>query len=397
MDGKEVWISDDLEGVAAGNPAISSDGSHVFLTHNADNLSNGFFTILDGETGSIVYEGSSGQAGDEPTKKYGPVGIYHTPVAGNYDPIISGSRVSEGEFNTNDFLMWSQSPKPTDATIPDGFLYAFQFPRDFAGNYSDIGYWQLGNFERDFQADTPPVITNGGLSAYWGVSRSSFRGWIPKRFSRARDVMAGFTRNPNFAGTPVFAPPALSNDGPEPTLFGGSAAREFVKMSFDFQERTVVDTTGFIKAAAKVDGEERAVYYVEDNGIVHFADFETLEDISTERMDFTVDAEMALTPKSDILLVANGRGVICAFQVAEIPVTPSPSAMPSDLPSMMPSPAPSVSMAPTTPSPTGTPTTPSPTEAPITPVALPTDAPSGSSTRSIFAASVAFVVAALML
>lgn len=401
MDGNEVWISDDLDGVAAGNPAISSDGSHVFLTHNADNLSNGYFTILDGESGSIVYEGSSGQAGDVPTNRYGPVGIFHTPVAGNYDPIISGSAISEGEFNTNDFLMWSQSPKPTDTSIPDGYLYAFQFPRDFAGNYSDVGFFQIGNFIRDFQSVTPPVITNGGLSAYWGVSRGGFRGWIPKRFSRARDVSIGFTRNPDFAGQPVFAPPALSNDGPEPTIFGGTAAREFVKLSFDFEEQIVVDTDGFIKAAAKIDAEERAVYYVEDNGIVHFADFETLEDISTEAMAFTVTAEMALTPKSDVLLVANGRGVITAFQVAEIPVTDAPSDMPSDGPSMAPTPAPSVSMAPSTPAPTGSPTTLSPTTTPVVvpteaPVALPTDAPSGSSTRSIFAASVAIVVAALM-
>ena len=215
MDGNEVWISDDLEGVAAGNPAISSDGSHVFLTHNADDLSNGYFTILDGESGSVVYEGSSAQANDVPTKRYGPVGIFHTPVAGNYDPIVSGSAISEGEFNTNDFLMWSQSPKTTDVSIQDGYLYAFQFPRDFAGNYSDVGYFQIGNFIRDFQAVTPPVITNRGLSAYWGVSRGGFRGWIPKRFSRARDVAVGFTRNPDFAGQPVFAPPALSNDGSE--------------------------------------------------------------------------------------------------------------------------------------------------------------------------------------
>merc|ERR1712078_251144 len=141
----------------------------------------------------------------------------------------------------------------------------------------------MGSFERDFQAIAPPVMTNKGLSAYWGVSRGGFRGWIPKRFSRARDVSVGFTRNRDFAGQPVWAPPALSNDGPEPTIFGGTSAREFVRMSYGFDRQFVVPTEGYVKSAAKVDGGERAVYYVEtETGTLHQADFDRLGDLWTE-------------------------------------------------------------------------------------------------------------------
>lgn len=347
MSGNEIWVSDDLEGVAAGSPQVSSDGMYVYLTHNADDLTNGYFTILDGTTGLVFYGGSSGEAGDVPTKRYGPLGIFHTPEQGNYDPITSGAPISEGDFNQNDMLMWSQTPKPTDVSIENGFLYGFQFPRDFAGNASEISYFQMGSFERDFQSLTAPVMTNSGLSAYWGVSRGGFRGWIPKRFSRARTVSIGFSRNVDFAGQPVWAQPALSDDGPEPTIFGGTSAREFVRMSYDFEDVIVVQTEGYVKSAAIVDGDDRVVYYVEtDTGLLHQADFRNLDDIWTEQINFSVSGEMAITPNSDVLLVADTRGVITAFQVAEIPVTEAPSDMPSDGPSMEPTAAPSISMMP---------------------------------------------------
>lgn len=406
MAGNEVWVSDDLEGVAAGCPQISSDGMYVYLTHNADDLTNGYFTILDGTTGAIFYGGSSGENGDVPTKRYGPLGIFHNPEQGNYDPIVSGSPISEGDFNTNDMLMWSQSPKPLDATIENGYLYGFQFPRDFTGNASEITYFQMGNFERDFQSLTAPVMTNKGLSAYWGVSRGGFRGWTPKRFSRARTVSVGFSRNVDFPGQPIWAQPALSNDGPEPIIFGGTASREFVRMSFDFDRQFVIPTQGYVKSKAIVDKADRAVYYVEsENGLLHQADFESLDDNWTEQVNFSVSGEMAITPRSDVLLVADTRGVITAYQVAEIPVTAVPSDMPSDGPSMEPSPAPSISMAPVL---TGTPTniptqgdttltptdsTEAPVMAPVTPVPSPV---SSGSIRSLSMASAAIVAASML-
>lgn len=374
MEGEAIWISDDLNGVASGNPQISSDGMYVFITHNADDKSNGYFTILDATTGSIFYSGSSGEAGDEPTNAYGPIGIFHTPEQGNYDPIETGATVSEGDFNTNDMLMWAQTPKPTDAAIQNGFVFGFQFPRDFIGNATDVSYFQMGSFERDFQTLTPPVMTNSGLSGYWGVTRSGFRAWSPKRYSRARSATIGFTRNEDFPGQAIWAVPTLSNDGPEPTIFGGSAAKQFVRMNYDFSEQMTVPTVGYVKTAALVDGDERAVYYVEsDTGTLHQADFDNLSDNWNFPMNFSVDGEMAMTPKSDVVIVADTRGVITALQVADIPVTNSPSGMPTDEPSTKLSMVPTTSHAPVDPSATDEPTTATPTT--TAPVAVPVAAP----------------------
>ncbi len=334
MDGTELWISDPLEGIAQGDPQISSDGGYVFLTHNEFDASNstGHFTILEANVGEVFYTGATAD-----NRAFGPPGIYHMPIEGNYDPLVSGAPVSEGENNRNDFLMWSQTPNPSDVTIANGYLYGFQFPRDFTGNTSGVAFFELGTEEVDFQSTTPPVITDEGLSAYWGVSRSSFRGWTDKRFSRARSVAVGFERNIDFAGEAVFAPPALSNNGSDPIIFGGSASTQFIRMTADFATTVVVTTESYVYSKAHVDGQERAVYYVESNGNLHQADFVSLTDIWNYTVNFAVEGEMALTPNNDLLIIADKRGVITALEVAEILATEPPSAFPSDMPSMAPS------------------------------------------------------------
>jgi len=401
MDGNELWISDPLEGIAQGDPLISNDGSYVFLTHNEFDqeagISTGHFTILEANTtGGVFYTGATTD-----DRAFGPPGIFHVPTEGNYDPIISGSPISEGENNQNDFLMWSQTPKPTDVSVADGFIYGFQFPRDFSGNASNIAFFELSASEIDFQSTTPPVITNEGFSAYWGVSRSSYRGWTNKRFTRARTVSTGFNRNLNFPGEAVFAAPALSNNGSAPIIFGGSATAQFIRMSVDFGSPTVVSTKSLILCKAHVDGQERAVYYVESNGILHQANFETLADIWNFTINFAVEGEMALSPNNDLLLVADRRGIIHALAVAEIPATDSPSEFPSDVPSMAPTvevetgapveaPVIAPSGAPvTTPSdaPVVVPTR-SPTHVPTPPVGPPTDNPDSSANQPILILSV---------
>jgi hypothetical protein len=389
MDGNELWVSDSLDGTPSGNPVISSDGSWVFLTHNAMDGTTGYFTVLDANnTGAVFYSEPS------PDTAFGPPGIFHSPVEGNYDS-YDGSAVSAGTNNVNDMLMWSQTPKPTDANIQNGFMYGFQFPRDFdATNSSSIGFWELGNFERDFQSITAPVITNQGLSAYWSVSRSAFQAWTGKEFSRARSWAAGFTRSTEFAGQPVYATPALSNDGADPILFCGTASPEFVRMNADFTAQVVVPTTSLIMSKALIDSEERAVYFVETDGILHQVSFTDITDIWTYPINFAVEGEIAITPKNDVVIVADTRGVITGIQVAEITGTDSPSAFPSDMPSMAPSGDGPLDTTPEAPvaAPVDTPT--SPVEAPTTADA--TEAPGAATPAPPSAASQPTMVLALV-
>ena len=186
-------------------------------------------------------------------------------------------------------------------------------------------------------------------------------------------------------------------------------------MSYDFSEQIIVPTEGYVKTMAVVDGEERAVYYVESNtGMLHQANFDDITDVWIQPMNFTVDGEMALTPRSDVLIVADTRGVITAYQVANIPITDAPSNLPSDGPSLAPTMSPIATLAPVVviPPPTDAPIATDvpvaqPTEAPVVspepapvmaPVAAPTAAPvSSGASRSLFMASTAILVAAMLL
>jgi hypothetical protein len=176
-------------------------------------------------------------------------------------------------------------------------------------------------------------------------------------------------------------------------------------MNFDYTEQLVKTTDSLIYTAAKVDGAERVVYWVESSGMLHQDDLE-LAAIWNFTLGFAVQGEMALTPNSAVLIVADTRGVVTALQVAEIPDTISPSDFPSDMPSMAPSglgttapvAAPVAPSVPVTEAPVA-PTSPvsTPTSAPVSvptgsPVAAPTSPPSAAFGRSSLVVATAFAV-----
>jgi hypothetical protein len=236
MDGNKLWTSPMLAGIPSGTPVVSNDGEYVFLTHNANFATVGYFSTLwaGPGNGALFYSMSN------ETSAFGAVGIFHNPSEGYYDG-------ANGVNNRNDMIMWCQQPKPEDATIDDGAMFGFQFPVGFTGiNASDIGYFQLGDEPRDFQSDKPPVITNEGRSAYWGVSRSGYWAWVGEgtngrgKFNRGPTNTVGFTRNEPIPGQPVFATPALSSDTAAPVIFGGSAGLEFIRLSSDYNSSCIV-------------------------------------------------------------------------------------------------------------------------------------------------------------
>lgn len=398
MDGTELWVSGDLDGVPAGSPVVSSDGKYVFLTHNANFETVGFFTILSTDDAGAEFYSSSNQ-----TTPFAPPGIFHKPYEGYYD-------YDNGRNNSNDLIMWSMQPKPEDTTIGDGQLFAFQFPVSTTSGNSTIGYFLMGEEPRSFQTITAPTITNQGLSSYWSTSRSNFYGWYgsttnPRgRFNRGPQAVAGFTRNDVFAGQPVFASPAVSNGivtpPTEPVIFGGTAATEFVRLNYNFSEQVVVNTNSLIKAEARVDPYDRVVYFVEEAGTIHQVDFDTIQDLWVYNASNTVEGEMALNPKGSILYVADSSGLVTALQVSNLPITTAPTAAPtanitSEAPTALPivggeTPAP-------TPSPTAGEDTPQPTVGAGAEAPTVAPAPSAASSQPMILISVVSMVLCLFL
>jgi plastocyanin len=421
MGGNELWISTDLEGVAAGSPVVSDDGGYVFLTHNADGKKIGYFTALWAASNGTTFYSASDE--DAP---FAPPGIFHNPAEGFYDG-------GNGVGNMNDVIMWANAVQPGATTIGTGTTYVFQFPVGFDNTAVDIGFFVLGDMAREFLGASAPVITNEGRSVYYSISRSGFVCWVGEEglpreyFSRAATRTVGFTRNSGFPGTPVFASPALSSDSAQPVVFGGSASAEFVRMTYDLSSTLAVDTTSHIMAEAKVDPGDRTVYFVESSGMLHSVNFNNIQNRWSFDVGFSVEGDMAMSADGSVLYIGDTRGMITAVQVAEIAPTPEPSSLPTALASESPSSAPSVPTEPPSGVPTGVPTTDvptqsptaSPTKAPVeaptseapvvtgTPVEFPTDAPTddddtpadgdSSASRTPFFASIALVAACLLI
>jgi hypothetical protein len=257
-------------------------------------------------------------------------------------------------------------------------------------------------------------MINDGLSGYFGASRSSFWGWLGNadngrgRFSRSPNTgVAGFSRNPEFAGEPVFATPAVTSDPAAPILFSGTAAAEFVRLSADFSVQEVFTTTDLIKAGALVDPFDRVAYFVEESGAVHQMPVTgTLAPIwSFSNLTVTVEGDMALNANGWILYVADTNGFITALQVSEVPVTDAPTVAPAVATSTVPTAAPVI--APVVPTATPTvgandtaPETEAPTAAPqVAPTEVPatTEAPASSAAQPMFFAVFASVALSLFL
>jgi len=102
--GNELWVSPPIAGTAPGSPVVSDAGDYVFLTVNAEGNTVGNFVCISALDGSIFFEDPNVNT------PYAPIGIFHSPIEGNYDD-------ENGRLNNNDFLMWASAPNPNDATV----------------------------------------------------------------------------------------------------------------------------------------------------------------------------------------------------------------------------------------------------------------------------------------
>jgi len=366
MAGQILAVSPALEGEHSGTPVVSDDGEYVFLTHNSPDMSTGYFTILDADLNVVVTR-------FEESAAFSPPGIYHSPEEGFYDAIPG---IADGTFNSNDIVLWSLMPQTINAPVPAGRIFAFQFNVGFDVTVDSFDYFVLGG-NRAFQADTPPVITNKGRSAYFSASRSEFFCFVGNpgvnraRFNRNPNLKRSFQKNQLWSGQPIFAPPAVvtADDG-SAVVFGGTASNEFFRFENYFDgtfgdaskvvispDPITVPTSDLIYASPVVDPSERVVYYAERNGVLHQANYADISDVWTETIADGVQGAMAINGDGSVLYVMSVDGRILALSVAADEATPAPT------------------LAPATPAPTeaGGPPTPALTSAPAGPDAPPTD------------------------
>ncbi|CAJ1945459.1 unnamed protein product [Cylindrotheca closterium] len=337
MAGDLLSVSPSLQGEHSGSPVVSDDGNYVFLTHNSPDKTTGYFTILSEALGLVVTRSNAGA--------FAPPGIYHSPEEGFYDPIPG---TADGFLNTNDLIMWSLTPEAPNVSVPAGRIFGFQFATDFdIAAVDTLNYFNLGT-DRAFQTITPPVITNKGRSAYWSTSRSEYFCFIGNpevdraRFNRNPNLRLQFENNAQWNGQPIFSTPAVSTetDG-SAVVFGGSASNEFFRFTHFFNgtdgeaSKIVIETTPVTTATSTlivtppiIDPLGRAVYYVESDGTLHQANYDTIEDIWTETIPDGVQGEMAMNADGSILYVMSVEGRILALGVAEEDTSEAPTGAP---------------------------------------------------------------------
>lgn len=354
MNGTKLYESQQLEGKHSGSPVVSSDGDWIFLTHNSEKNTVGHFTILTPQDDALQVVISR----KNETMPFAPPGIFHNPVEGFYESPVDGTE------NTNDIVLWSAAPVKNGDTVEDGFIFGFQ---RFFGETADLDYFVLGD-SRSFRTITPPLITNGGRSAYWPASRSSYFAFLGKAnlkrayFNRKPNLKAAFTLNDEWRGQPCFALPAESvGDDGNTTIFFGTASEEFVRLHYSLDDRKNIifqniseATESFILAAPIVDPYKRAVYFVESVGKIHQVDHEDISELWSSPLEIEsgVQGEMALSGDGSVLYAGSTSGKVMAIQVAGRTLPPSTSA-PTPLASDAPSAVPTMTSMPTkTPMPT---------------------------------------------
>ena len=333
------------------------------MTHNG--IQQGFFTVLSAADGSILFNDT------DKSQLLSPPGIFFNPFPGPYP---------EGKGNGNDLVIFGNRPFPTADTVPDfNSIYVFQFPVGYPNTATELGLVTLLNTS-NFQATTAPLIANGGMSMFWGVSRSRVEGWINTDFNRNPGGGGiGYERG-DPASKAVLADLAIGADTITPTIYTGNAGVGFGAISTASGKMVGLwnFTTGSpVYAQAKVApaDSDKIVFYIEELGTVYARDAATGKIIWFNETKRIVKGSFAINSASDTIYFADSAGILTAWQVAEFP-PPSPPTKAPVAPTIAPIEAATEAPTKTTASspPAGSSATPGPTAAEATSTAAPTAA-----------------------
>ena len=383
-----------MQGVVAGTPVTTEDCQFVMATHNVDG-SKGFFSVFSYAAESeplLTYEHPV--IANEP---FSALGYYWSPIQGNYPG---------GEGNTNDVFIWSfdTNLNLNNATVGTEQIFGFQLPTN---PNSPLNVTEIPG-DRDYQARTAPVLTDGGLSMYWSVSRSKVYAWVGDGNGRTDFSTNGVgSYSLQRATMPFSAPPlttpSLSNgNATDGFVVGTSAVNEIWRGDRNFSSAAVTaSTVGLITSRLLVSPDNMFVYYASPMPDASLYQVSSTDLSQSWKITLTggVVGDIAQTKNGARIIVADQAGSISAFAVATAdealmpvsapPVAPTAPTVSAPVPASGPTvtmgpsetsgpsstSSPSTTRSPTTP---GAPTAPSAPSAPSAPKAPSAPTPSGT-------------------
>jgi hypothetical protein len=317
-DGSVILTTGAMQGVTAGTPVTTENGQYILATHNVDGA-QGFFSVFDISFPSApFFSYSSTTVLNEP---FGAIGYYWSPIEGNFPG---------GELNTNDVFIWSFNTNLNlnNGTVGTPGVFAFQLPT----NPMAPPNVTLVVGDRDYQSKLPPILTDGGLSMYWSLSRSRVYAWVGDGSGRLDFTTNGIANVFYDRGVPpssaADAPPTLSNaNGTAGFIVGPTASNQIFRLDRNFSDTpgTTVPTAAVITSRLLVSPDDMFVYYASPapDSTLYQLDSTTLATVWALPLSGGISGDIAMTINGARVIVADISGAVTAFTVATAePETP---------------------------------------------------------------------------
>lgn len=322
--GAQIIATGAVEGDCVGTPVTTKDGKYILITYNVGGAT-GYFSVFDTTSPTepvYTYTMSNG------TEPFGAIGYYWGPGEGYFPG---------GETNTNDVFIWALDNNLQNETVGVGQVFAFQLP--------EFNVTLVGG-ERLWQSPLPPIITNGGISMYWAVSKSEQRCWNGEAGRARFDFTQGGETVTFDRGLPrsaaALAPPTLSSAAIEPFVVGPTASNQLFRLPFDYSGTPVTTATnGVVSSRVLISKDDLYVYYATPNpdNTLYQLDAATFDVIWNITFPNGISGDIAQSLNGDTIFVADIVGSVYAYKVANAPVANITQA-PTNPPVATPAPAP---------------------------------------------------------
>ena len=332
-----LMTSVEMSGKVAGTPVVSSNGKHIYVTHNTQ-AAGGQFSILDSDTAKVLFTEVSTLENDRKVF-YGPIGMVDSPAEGFYNG---------GEGNTNNMLVWGPLPPDDRSYLLDGSMRGFQLPTNFRyGNTNELKRLKTIRLATVYlTTTTAPTLSKTGREMFLSASMGSIVAWTngqelddSKEWSRD-----DLERDITIRERPIYSSPTLltSYRGDKIVL---SSSLSSTYYTFDVNtgdtKWKLSGLSSIVTSKAIVSSDGYRAFLIEGTQFVRMIDpfINNVNQMTKWRFNAGNSqflANGAIDQKDEVIYFGDTSGRITALRVASPPptISPSPTPIPTSRPTI---------------------------------------------------------------
>lgn len=328
-----LMTSVEINGKVAGTPVVSSDGKHIYLTHNTQ-AGGGQFSILDSDTAKVIFTEASIMDGDNKAF-YGPIGMVDSPAEGFYNG---------GEGNTNNMLVWGPLPPDDRTYLLDGSMRGFQLPTNFRhGRANDLKNLKTIRLATVYlTTTTAPTLSKSGREMFLSASMGSIVAWTngqelddSKEWSRD-----DLEREITLRELPIYSPPTLvTSYRNDKILLSSSLSNTYYAFDINSGDTKweLSGLSSIVTSKAIVSSDGYRAFLIEGTRFVRMIDPFMNNAAQMTKWRYNAGnsqffANGAIDHKDEVLYFGDTSGRISALRVASPPPTISPRPTPTPTP-----------------------------------------------------------------